>query len=285
MSDEFSYSYLAGRIEGSLSKIHGWCFPFPNPHEKSCAARIPCGNMPPLSAASGNSRRGASHHFILNITNSARKLSREIARRIYCLSHYTHNITRQLCASRPDRANLSRHRALPDSSRCCFNGHRGAISEALYASSSVETSQKLNETLLKLSIWAECTLKGRAVSTIPVLRCSASVHSAWATRGCAMGSPPPAAQDESDSGRYCSLALALRSALSSWFLAVHLLLPKLVSARRPFAPLPASQICSRPSRAHQLCPAVARRIQEMPKTLWLARGSRTRLNRWPLLYL
>jgi hypothetical protein len=97
---------------------------------------------------------------------------------------------------------------------------------------------------------------------IPVLRCSASVRKAWAARGCAMGSPSPADQDESDFGRNCSLALARRSVLSSWFLADNLLLPKLVSAPRSFALLPASQICSPPSLAHQLLPAVARRILE-----------------------
>jgi hypothetical protein len=75
------------------------------------------------------------------------------------------------------------------------------------------------------------------------------------------------------------------SALSSWFLAVNLLFLKLFSAPQSFAHLPASKICSPPSRAHQLFPAVARRIQEMPKTVWLALGSRTRLNRWLLLCL
>jgi hypothetical protein len=96
-----------------------------------------------------------------------------------------------------------------------------------------------------------------------------------------MTGPRPAEQDESPFERNCSLALARRSALSSCFLAVDLLLPKFVSASRPFAPLPASQICSPLSRAHQLVPAVARRIQKMPKTLWLALGSQTRSNRWP----
>jgi hypothetical protein len=63
--------------------------------------------------------------------------------------------------------------------------------------------------------------------------------------------------------------------LTSWRLIVDFLLPRLVSARRPFAPLPAFQICS------SAVPAVARRIREMANT----RGSRTRLNRWPLLCL
>jgi hypothetical protein len=61
--------------------------------------------------------------------------------------------------------------------------------------------------------------------------------------------PRPAEQDESLFERNCSLALARGSALCSCFLTVNLLLSKLVSAPRPFAPLPAPQICSPPSLA------------------------------------
>jgi hypothetical protein len=74
------------------------------------------------------------------------------------------------------------------------------------------------------------------------------VRQVFAGRGrlmaAAMGSPSPADQDESGFRRNCSLALARRSAFCSWFLIDNLLLPKLVSAPRPFALLPASQICS-----------------------------------------
>jgi hypothetical protein len=91
-----------------------------------------------------------------------------------------------------------------------------------------------------------------------------------------MGSPSLADHDESNFGRNWSLALARRSALSSCFLAVNLLLPQFVSAPRPFAPLRASQICSRPSRAYQLFPAVARKVLECRRLSgWCAAAGRT----------
>jgi hypothetical protein len=129
------------------------------------------------------------------------------------------------------------------------------------------------------------SVKRRAISTSPVLGCSAIVRSAWAARGGAMGTASLADQDESDFERNSSLAIAGRSAFSSWFLVANLLLPKHVSPPRLFAPLPVSQICSPPSRAHQRFSAVARRIQGMPKTLWLALCDQTRLNCWSLLCL
>jgi hypothetical protein len=66
----------------------------------------------------------------------------------------------KLYDSRPAQENLSQQRELPDSSRADFNRHRAPISEAFYASLSAETSHKLNDTLLKLVIWAECSLTG-----------------------------------------------------------------------------------------------------------------------------
>jgi hypothetical protein len=64
----------------------------------------------------------------------------------------------KIYGSRPHKANLSRQSGLPHSSRPSFNRHRGTIAVAFYASSSVQTSQKLNETLFKLAIWPKCIL-------------------------------------------------------------------------------------------------------------------------------
>jgi hypothetical protein len=102
------------------------------------------------------------------------------------------------------------------------------------------------------------SVKGRAISTIPVLRCSASVRNAWVVRGCAMRCRSPAAQDESDFGRNCPLARTRRSALSSWLLAGSLLLPKHLCHPRSFALCPLLRFFLVP-RANQPSPAAARR--------------------------
>jgi hypothetical protein len=103
-------------------------------------------------------------------------------------------------------------------------------------------------------------------------------------RGSTVSGPRPADEDESLFERSCSLALARRSAL---LLVSHCQLTacktRFCSAIfRAFARF--SDLLSSLARSSAV-PAVARRIQEMPKTLWLARGSWTRLNREPLLCL